>query len=267
MTIDQELFQPLVLGLLVVTIAFLVSVLATLSRIKRGLEGSGKRSTEPGAGSSVAAPDVDVRQAGEAPTADTRAEPGTVAEREDFPREQPFERDERWWYFRDDELLVYDETTGQWVPTEPPPWATGGVTDARRDAESQGTWAEFVEATEVSTSQPPADEPAGLVEASEPHRAVPATEIPEHPLDRRREELRAAGLLDESAEVGDNAELEDETGLRDDAAPEAAAEDEVTPQTHEPTGSFWKCPSCGAVNGSTATTCRMCFSERPQTPV
>ncbi len=26
---------------------------------------------------------------------------------------------------------------------------------------------------------------------------------------------------------------------------------------------FWKCASCGAVNGSTATTCRMCFAARP----
>jgi hypothetical protein len=26
---------------------------------------------------------------------------------------------------------------------------------------------------------------------------------------------------------------------------------------------FWKCPSCGAVNGSTATSCRMCFTARP----
>lgn len=26
---------------------------------------------------------------------------------------------------------------------------------------------------------------------------------------------------------------------------------------------FWKCPSCGAVNGSTSATCRMCFSARP----
>ncbi len=28
-------------------------------------------------------------------------------------------------------------------------------------------------------------------------------------------------------------------------------------------GAFWKCPSCGAVNGATATTCRMCFTARP----
>ena len=25
----------------------------------------------------------------------------------------------------------------------------------------------------------------------------------------------------------------------------------------------WKCPTCGAVNGSTATSCRMCFTARP----
>lgn len=28
------------------------------------------------------------------------------------------------------------------------------------------------------------------------------------------------------------------------------------------TGEGWKCASCGAVNGSTATTCRMCFAPR-----
>jgi ribosomal protein L40E len=27
-------------------------------------------------------------------------------------------------------------------------------------------------------------------------------------------------------------------------------------------GSGWKCPNCGAVNGSTATSCRMCFTAR-----
>lgn len=27
-------------------------------------------------------------------------------------------------------------------------------------------------------------------------------------------------------------------------------------------GSFWKCPSCGAVNGSTSSSCRMCFTAR-----
>lgn len=31
--------------------------------------------------------------------------------------------------------------------------------------------------------------------------------------------------------------------------------------TGEPGG--WRCPSCGAINGASATTCRMCFSARP----
>ncbi len=32
------------------------------------------------------------------------------------PEEQPFEREGRWWFRRDGELLVYDERTGQWGP-------------------------------------------------------------------------------------------------------------------------------------------------------
>ena len=31
----------------------------------------------------------------------------------------------------------------------------------------------------------------------------------------------------------------------------------------EEAGQFWKCPSCGAVNGSTADSCRMCFASKP----
>lgn len=31
----------------------------------------------------------------------------------------------------------------------------------------------------------------------------------------------------------------------------------------ETAGAYWKCPSCGAVNGSTAASCRMCFTARP----
>ena len=42
----------------------------------------------------------------------------------------------------------------------------------------------------------------------------------------------------------------------DEAAQEPAAEQRSA-------GGFWKCPSCGAVNGASATTCRMCFSARP----
>jgi hypothetical protein len=91
----------------------------------------------------------------------------------DMPEEQPIERDGRWWFKRGGELLLYDETTAQWVPA-PMPESPGG--------------------------NEPADDSNG-------------------------------------AEFGG-----------------AAA---------SPQSSFWKCPSCGAVNGSTASTCRMCFAARP----
>jgi hypothetical protein len=94
----------------------------------------------------------------------------------DEPQEQPFERDGRWWFRRGDELLVYNDASGQW------------------------------EAAPTQTA------PAEV--------AAPA------------------------------------------AATTVGTEQGAPAQTQEQQG-FWKCPSCGAVNGSTATTCRMCFSARP----
>jgi hypothetical protein len=91
----------------------------------------------------------------------------------DMPEEQPIERDGRWWFKRGGELLLYDETTAQWVPA-PMPEAPGG------------------------------SEPAGDSNGAEFGGAAASTQ-----------------------------------------------------------SSFWKCPSCGAVNGSTASTCRMCFAARP----
>lgn len=110
------------------------------------------------------------------PAAHAEAQPVTTAGAE--PEEQPFERDGRWWFRRGDELLVYDERSGQWVAA--PEGAAGGA-------------------------------PAAGV----PHTTGGATEA-------------------QAASAGGPAE-----------------------------GGFWKCPSCGAVNGSTATTCRMCFTARP----
>jgi hypothetical protein len=48
------------------------------------------------------------------------------------------------------------------------------------------------------------------------------------------------------------------------AAPAAtqAASTTVTTTTVADAGEGWKCASCGAVNGSTATSCRMCFAPR-----
>jgi hypothetical protein len=99
---------------------------------------------------------------------------GAYAWARDMPEEQPIEREGRWWFKRGGELLLYDETTAQWVPAP---------------------------VAEVP-SNVPGESPRG------------------------------------GAEFGG-----------------AAAA--------ETSSSFWKCPSCGAVNGSTASTCRMCFAARP----
>ncbi|MDQ3915890.1 MAG: zinc finger Ran-binding domain-containing protein, partial [Actinomycetota bacterium] len=117
-----------------------------------------------------------------------RAEPEPEAQpaAAEDPQEQPFERDGRWWFRRGDELLVYEEQTGQWVAAGEPS-KSGSV-------------------------------------------AAPAG---------------AGGQSTSPGEAGGG-----------------AAAGQVTTQL-EPAGSFWKCPSCGAVNGSTATTCRMCFTARP----
>lgn len=90
-----------------------------------------------------------------------------------MPEEQPIERDGRWWFKRGGELLLYDETTAQWVPAPMP-------------------------------ESPAGDEPAANSNGVEFGGAAATTQ-----------------------------------------------------------SSFWKCPSCGAVNGSTASTCRMCFAARP----
>lgn len=103
------------------------------------------------------------------------------------PQEQPFERDGRWWFRRGDELLVYEEQSGQWVAADEPS-SSGSV------AAATATPAETTSAPAETTSAP--------------------------------------------------------------------GEGQVTTQ-QEAVGSFWKCPSCGAVNGSTATSCRMCFTARP----
>lgn len=46
------------------------------------------------------------------------------------------------------------------------------------------------------------------------------------------------------------------------SAPQAGAVTTQVP-TQESGAGFWKCPSCGAVNGATSATCRMCFAARP----
>lgn len=127
------------------------------------------------------------RQASQAEAERQAQQAGGAAEE---PQEQPFERDGRWWFRRGDELLVYEERTGQWVAA--PPAGTGVATGAAEQAPEERAPVE-------ETHQPQADQT----------QSEGVHQFPEEP------------------------------------------------------GPFWKCPTCGAVNGSTATSCRMCFTQRP----
>lgn len=111
-----------------------------------------------------------------------------TAAAEPIPEEQPFERDGRWWYKRGDELLVYDEGSGQW---ETAPDGSLGFSPQPQMPESRPSAASEY----ASVGATPAGSPGGAV--------------------------------------------------------------------HDDPGGFWKCTSCGAINGSTAGSCRMCFAAHP----
>jgi ribosomal protein L40E len=106
----------------------------------------------------------------------------------DDPQEEPFQRDGRWWFRRGGELLLFDESSGQWQP------------------------------------------------APDDASATPAP-------------VAATDTAD--------------TGAGTAATTGGAASTESMPAVADQVATFWKCPTCGAVNGSTAATCRMCFAARP----
>jgi len=259
---DTDLFQGVLLGLLAVGLVVLIALLATLGGIRKALE---QRSSEPRAGSgSDTTPSSSIASTGtdpgiveapvetgppstESPAAETSAatpagsaragsgatppaeketpaasesgnradsirsvlqehgvgatrtsdegSPATAEEpvvdsafaaHADDPQEEPFQRDGRWWFRRGEELLCYDEATGQWKPAP-------------------------------ATDTPQQETPAAV-------RTVPVQETP--------------------------------------TAAEATGQTETMPVADQ-VSTFWKCPTCGAVNGSTAATCRMCFAARP----
>jgi Zn-finger in Ran binding protein and others len=228
---DENLFQLVTVGLLGVTLLVLLVTLLTLNKVNKRLdEGGGAPAesshfraeerheepapsqaaapAEPGVSEPVAQqaepsvsepvaqqaePEVDREPArAEEPqpvaVAETPAQAQAATGFEDAPEEQPFERDGRWWFKRGDELLVYDEQSGQW----------------------------------------------------EPAPAAPAAPSPARPAAPQVESWQQSGV-----------------------SPPAGGQSEQAAQPAQEPGSFWKCPSCGAVNGSTATSCRMCFTPKP----
>ena len=156
------------------------------------------------------------------------------------PQEQPFERDGRWWFRRGDELLVYNELTQQWDP------APGDRPGAEEPVAAIDPDPEPASASS-STTREEAETGFQSVESAT------GMTVGDTGLESSTGDESASGSEDEGVESREESPGEPEA--------EGEADDAITPPPEDQ--GFWKCASCGAVNGSTATTCRMCFSPRP----
>ena len=228
----EELFRLVSTGLLAVIALLLIVTVARLGRLHKKLEAGTPAPVEEPSPEPEAAPEV--TPADEPAATATEAIP--TSEPEPGPAEGPFEKDGRWWYRQDDDLLVYDDRTEQWVAAETHPleaargWDAGPIDAGPAPAE----------AAPVAAQPEAAPEPAY---ASEPVGATPeALGGTQEPAVETVEPVTAAPI---SEPVDPPPPITDAT----EEAPAAA--------TH------WKCPACGVINGSTATSCRMCFAARP----
>jgi hypothetical protein len=162
---------------------------------------------------------------------------GDVTEATAPDEEGPFERDGRWWFRRDGDLLVYDEQLEEWVD----PNAAPAAQPEQETAEPEPVATESV-----------ALAPEPTVEA--------APEVEPHPLDEAREWKAPA----QSAPVTETTPIEEASPA---PIPEPVSAPAPITETSEgaqgESGTHWKCPACGVINGSTASSCRMCFAARP----
>lgn len=244
---DIDLFQGILLGLLAVGLIVLIALLATLGGIKRALE----RAPSPEAG---AAPATSPAPAQAEPVA---AEPEPVA------------------------AAAAVTPSAQAAPearTEP---AAGGTRPSEEDSQAATIRAVLSQhgVTEASSSTSsasaaPTAEPSSVVAAH-----IDSDEPEEEPFQRdgrwwfkRGGELLVYNEGTAQWEPADRPEhwSGDTATTSIAAAPAAASTTAPSPTAAtapQPAvsgaGTGWKCPSCGAINGSTAASCRMCFTARP----
>jgi hypothetical protein len=279
--VDTHLFQALTLGLLLIVIVVLFVVVSMMGKVRAALEAKGA-AREPGTevDSTATAQAVDAQELEPASTHDTYAafeaeesrdaaqpvaesvEEPVEAEVQSSPEaeiqsvsstagadepdsERPYERGGRWYFRRSGELLVYEEGTGEWIPATSAP---ADESEPEPAARQEPVAAQEPEPITTSPVQSHAEEVAASTEpaAAEPdvaEQSQPSTSFGGQPV----------------ATVDDVDLHESSESERGFEVAEAQTEQNIAQQSE----SFWKCPSCGAVNGSTATTCRMCFTPRP----
>ena len=206
---DEELFRLVTTGLLGLIVLLLLLALARLGKLQRRSGDAKPDDAQQETESPVETEAVAL------PVAPTETQAGSQSTETGSDAEGPYERDGRWWFRRDGELLVYDERTEEWVDPNVP-------------------------------------EPAPVPDPS----AAGAPEPELHPL----EEARG---WDTAPADATQAPIPEPVSAPE---PITQAEPMVTDtptETSDASGGHWKCPACGVINGSTATSCRMCFSARP----
>lgn len=221
---SDEVTNIITVGVLGVIALLLLLVIARLARLERALNPWRSESDTE----STATNETKTEAVAAAPTEEP---PETVSEtpeaspleeaspQEEEPAEGPFEKDGRWWYRRESELLVFDERTETWVDADAPE-DTGVAFDAP------------AEATPVQVKPHPLEEARGWDTAPITPAASSAPIV--EPVEPPAEPVVVAPVEEQPAPT-----------------------ESSSPAAH------WKCPSCGVINGSTATSCRMCFAARP----
>lgn len=255
---DTELFQWVLLALLSLAVLVLLALLAALSGIRKALEG----------GSSAGSARVPPGWASEPPQSD--ATESDVAQRaETTPSSQ------------------LDTSPASGTATSSAPAAAEGRAGSIRSVLEQHG---LGDATSAQQSEEPRD--AGSAAAQAPEHRPDDSAFAAHADDPQDEPFQRDGRW--WFRRGDELLVYDETSAQWEAAPEpgaatgagpaggAAGTDaggarsslggeggvqttavSEPPEVADDVATFWKCPTCGAVNGSTAATCRMCFAARP----
>ena len=226
---SEDLYRLISTGLLGAIVLLLLLAISQLSRLHQAVRA--KPELTDAAPVEHQAP-LDEETPSEIAPATTSESAGVTTDTEAVPVEEegPFERDGRWWFRRDGELLVYDERLEQWVDPSAP---------AVEPAEAGS-------APAAEATPEPAPAPHALDEArvwDEQHQADARAPVgqPVSTVAPIVEPVSAPAPITEVAPAAEQ---------QDDGPGETA-------MTH------WKCPACGVINGSTATSCRMCFAARP----
>lgn len=259
--LDPDLVTLLTLGLLGLIVLCLLGVMSSIGRVRKAIERAAaqrERDQEDRRQSSAPATGVPVKAAAEPePAIERRPEP--VAAREPEPASET------------QQSSAYDPATSSAGAGNGP-----GVVAA--DSSTTGSRSAASYAAQSSESTPSSGTSTASESATSTSSSLPAqtTQEPqEQPFERdgRWWFRRGSELLVYDEGTGQWLAAPEDPSRHGSSATQpipttisSVSESEESSNEAGTSGEqqgFWKCPSCGAVNGSTATSCRMCFTARP----